>query len=431
MIIVPLLLQNFEFELYDPDYQLAIHKTLTIKPKGFKIRATLREGLTTSIIQRRMLGGNVPTSIANMAMDVKPNESELAQTELKELLVCYGSNTGTCQTFAHTLARESIAHGFRSTIVSMDEAIDRITPDVPVIVITASYEGEPPDNAVKFIRWLKILTETPFAGGCHAVYGAGNRDWSETFQKIPTFVDNAFIQRGSKPLVGRGLSDAIDNNMFNEFDQWMDHLLWPALEKQYGIQRRTSTDGGKTGFEVIQSTRMARLLQDGGAGTVKAIEVLTAPGEPEKRHIKIQLPEGMTYTPGDYLAVLPVNPDGSVKEVMNRFGLAIDSDIRAKKGAKKNCDDLDSFRVYSFLREYVELNQVATEKVCSSSSITYRYFLVFDTNQNLECSDDSTIYSRRSPTRRIGENIHQNDSGTANDGFGPPSNVSHRRLTVL
>lgn len=135
----------------------------------------------------------------------------------------------------------------------MDEAIDKITPDIPLIVITASYEGEPPDNAAKFVEWLKCLTEAPFSGCCHAVYGCGNRDWVQTFQRIPKAVDNALIQRGSTPLIDRDASDAANNNIFNEFDQWADQKLWPALAARYGIARQDLNDGEPVGYEVIQN----------------------------------------------------------------------------------------------------------------------------------------------------------------------------------
>lgn len=52
LITVVMLLQNFDFSLDDPEYKLAILSDLTLKPKGFKIRAKLRQGTATDLQQR-------------------------------------------------------------------------------------------------------------------------------------------------------------------------------------------------------------------------------------------------------------------------------------------------------------------------------------------------------------------------------------------
>lgn len=354
-IVVALLLQNFDFELYDPNYQLVIRKTLTVKPKDLRIRATLRGGLSPATLQRRLLSGRGSDAQNAQAVIRKSVRSDSPlDRDLKDLLICYGSNAGTCQALAHALSREAHLHGFHPILMSMDEAKDHIALETPVVIITASYEGCPPDNAPTFVNWLEYLTESPFSGGHHAVYGCGNRDWVDTFQRIPTVVDNAMTRCGSTPLVKRGLSDAANNNISNEFDQWADTLLWPALEKQYHAEPWVFEDADVV-FEVIQNSRTTGLFQDGGQAIVQEAKALTTPNEPQKRHIKIQLPKGMAYVAGDRLAVLPVNHDTTVREVMTRFGLALDTKLVGKDRSEQSA--------YTFLRDHVELNQVATEKV--------------------------------------------------------------------
>lgn len=360
--MIALLLQNFDFEMYDPNYELAIRKTLTVKPKDFSIRTTLRKGLTPATLQQRLFGGQTDgRKCGPGVISSAEKPKRLSEEGLIGLLICYGSNTGTCQALAHSLAREAYSYGFRSTVVSMDQAIHQINVETPVVIITASYEGDPPNNAIRFVRWLERLIESPFAGCRHAVFGCGNRDWANTFQRVPALVDEAFIRCGSVPLVKRGSSDAADNNILNDFDQWVDEFLWPALGKQYIIKSQDSEPVVRS-FEILQSSRITELLPDGDQAIVQEAKILTTPAEPQKRHVKIRLPKGMTYTAGDYLAILPVNHDDTVKEVMTRFGIAIDSKILTSDGSEKS--------VYAFLREYVELNQIATEKVKSATSLT-------------------------------------------------------------
>lgn len=96
-------------------------------------------------------------ALDGMNQEINGNKQE-APTKLVDLIICYGSNTGTCQTLAHTLAGKAPKHGFCPAVMSMDQATEKITTDVqtPVVVITASYEGQPPDNATSFTSWLRI-----------------------------------------------------------------------------------------------------------------------------------------------------------------------------------------------------------------------------------------------------------------------------------
>ncbi|WP_460304369.1 ferredoxin reductase domain-containing protein [Actinocorallia aurea] len=62
-----------------------------------------------------------------------------------------------------------------------------------------------------------------------------------------------------------------------------------------------------------------------GVGTVvvnrELVDTAASHGR-SKRHLEIVLPEGTTYLPGDYLAVLPPNPADVVERALARFGLA-------------------------------------------------------------------------------------------------------------
>jgi cytochrome P450/NADPH-cytochrome P450 reductase len=41
--------------------------------------------------------------------------------------------------------------GFNSEVQDMDVAVGKLSKDAPTVLITASYEGEPPDNALQFV----------------------------------------------------------------------------------------------------------------------------------------------------------------------------------------------------------------------------------------------------------------------------------------
>lgn len=175
MLATAMLLQYFDFRLDDPNYKLAIKQTLTVKPKDLFMHATLRKGIDPLNLEKMM------TSDSQKAAQV-PGVSKKADDKGSEkpISIYFGGNMGTCESLAQTAAQSSAAHGFKAVVKPLNEATDNLPKDHPVIIITASYEGEPPDNANLFFNWLRKLDGEPLKGVQYSVFGCGNRK-SELF----------------------------------------------------------------------------------------------------------------------------------------------------------------------------------------------------------------------------------------------------------
>ena len=146
-----------------------------------------------------------------------------------------------------------------------------------------------------------------------------------------------------------------------DFDKWCDEKFWPSLVKDTGSAVKTISHGLDVDFDA--GPRGMDLRQDVSEAIVTNVESLTAAEEPEKRHIEIQLPSGMTYNAGDYLAVLPINRDSKTKSVMSRFGLPWDVKMTIRAGQNTFLPTGRQLPVYGLLSCYVELGQPATQKV--------------------------------------------------------------------
>ena len=97
------------------------------------------------------------------------------------------------------------------------------------------------------------------------------------------------------------------------------------------------------------------------------VRLLTMPDVPEKRHLEILLPSTMVYEPGDYLAVLPLNPEVNVQRIMKRYNVLWDAIIVIKSsGASTTLPKDTPISVNTLLKSCVELVQPATKKVCYS-----------------------------------------------------------------
>jgi cytochrome P450/NADPH-cytochrome P450 reductase len=143
---VALILQRFQVELAEPDYELKIRQTLTIKPIGYHLKVRMRPGksLYTGIVS-----SDVGAKTA--AVTTKQSGDEASGKDLIQLAVFYGSNQGTCKTFAETIRSSAPGHGVHVTINTLDSGTENLPSDKPVVIITPSYEGQPPDNGRKFV----------------------------------------------------------------------------------------------------------------------------------------------------------------------------------------------------------------------------------------------------------------------------------------
>ncbi|KAK9415164.1 putative Bifunctional P-450/NADPH-P450 reductase [Seiridium unicorne] len=367
VLTLALLFQNFDFELDDPSYVLQHKQTLTIKPKDFYIRAKLRPGINPTSLSQQ-LNGSVHASPKGEETFTDRGKS-LAIHEVGDvyqpMTVLYGSNSGTCELMAQRLASNASSHGFQVTRLDyMDAAVGELSHGQPTVVITSSYEGQPPDNAAKFVPWLESIKGAQDLDGVKfAVFGCGNRDWSQTFHRVPNLVNNGLSAAGGIKLAEIGLADAASDDVFVVFENWEDHTLWPALEaiRPAGASISLQNEPATALHAHVSNLRSSMFKSDLQEGRVIAVRSLTADGEPLKKHVEIEMPRGSFFRAGDYLNVLPINSHERVLRILRRFRLPWDTTVTLQGIATKLPTNVP-ISVYNVLSDFVELGQPASRK---------------------------------------------------------------------
>ena len=216
ILVLTMLIQRFDFELIDPNYQLKIQESLTIKPEGLYVYAK-RNGI-------HIQGAN--NTSQNTAATTP---TELASSDAQaQVLILYGSNMGTARSFATELLQGAIQKGFTAKIGELDNYVNQIPKDSKVIIVTVSYEGKPPNNAVKFVTWLEENSSLDLKGIDYCVFGCGNRDWVNTYQAVPTYTDERLAALGAKRIYPKGEADA-KVDFLTDFENWATGL-WQTLE---------------------------------------------------------------------------------------------------------------------------------------------------------------------------------------------------------
>ncbi|KAL2855204.1 cytochrome P450 [Aspergillus pseudodeflectus] len=373
LLVMVMLLQNFDFSWADANYDLKYKQTLTIKPKDMYMKASLRHGLNPTTLERRLAGlaTTETTTPANVVADSGDTSASGSR-----LTILYGSNSGTCETLARRIAADAASKGVQvRRFDGLDSGRSALPTDHPVVIVTSSYEGQPPENAKQFVSWLEELEQenngdTPLKGVDFTVFGCGNKEWAQTFHRIPKLVDSLLEKLGGSRLAEMGLADASADELFSTFETWADDVLWPRLVEKYGTVEKDNQSSAKQEPSAavavtVSNSRTQALRQDVGQAMVVETRLLTAEAEKERRkkHLEIRLPEGVTYTAGDYLAVLPINPAETVRRAMRRFKLAWDAQITIAASGPTTALPTDSpVTAYEILSTYVELSQPATRK---------------------------------------------------------------------
>ncbi|EDN95818.1 hypothetical protein SS1G_11697 [Sclerotinia sclerotiorum 1980 UF-70] len=285
LLAVAMLLQNLNFRMDDPSYNLLIKQTLSIKPNGFYMRASLRDGIDSLDLEKML---HVDTSKERLSENDQKLSKDLSSSgkPKQPMSIFYGSSSGTCEALARNLAREASGRGYEARVDPLDAAVDKIPKGQPVILISSSYEGQAPDNARHFVEWLENLKGSDRLKDIkYAVYGCGNHDWVATYQRIPKLLDTEFENNGATRIADTGVGDVAAGDIFEAFDKWQDSCLWTQLASSAVPEEDVGLE-----IDIDSSARSSRLRQDVRESIVLSNKVLTAPGVPEKRHISLKLP---------------------------------------------------------------------------------------------------------------------------------------------
>ncbi len=354
ILVLAMVLQRFDIEADNPDYKLKIKETLTLKPEGFYIKAKRRNITITN-----------SSDTQNTTTQKEKEIINYDDVESPQILVLYGSNTGSSRAFAQQLVGDAQRKGFVAKLGELDNYSNKLPKESKIIIVTASYDGAPTNNAKQFVAWLKEGS-ADLSGLDFAVMGCGNTDWANTYQAIPTFIDQQMKSLGATAFYNRGEADA-KGDFMGSFEAWAEGL-WTVLESQLEVSDNVPTAAPSISVVINDVPEKLSLLnqKDLQWGTIvenKELVDITHELGRSKRHIEIRLPAGMNYRAGDYLTLLPTNPEASIKRVLNYFSLSGESQITINGNSHSHLPSDNPISIHSLLKHYVELGQPVAKHI--------------------------------------------------------------------
>ncbi|WP_223068219.1 bifunctional cytochrome P450/NADPH--P450 reductase [Paenibacillus caui] len=355
-LVLGMVLKHFDLIDY-ADYRLKVKETLTLKPENFTIRVRPRGGQPAVAVP-----GFVPEEAEPAVKRVLPDEANAHQTPL---LVLYGSNLGTAEGIARELAEKARYQGFRSEAAALDEKVGKLPKEGAILIVTASYNGQPPSNASAFVEWLQHAEAGEFKGVKYAVMGCGDHNWAGTYQRIPHLIDRLLAAGGAERLSRLGEADA-SGDFEKQVDEWTGQL-WPDLARSFGLKLSEGKGSDQSSLSVrfvngLAGIPLAETYAAKLAEVVENRELQLEGSGRSTRHLEIALPEGVSYREGDHMGIIPLNPPELVERVLKRFGLS-GAEHLVLDGAGRSAAHLPlgkPVNLFDLLSHSVELQDAAT-----------------------------------------------------------------------
>lgn len=363
--VLAMILHKFDFSYEGPDVQYD-PKMATTKPVDLHMHIHPREDFpepSSEATEKRETESSA-ASAATKSMPVISSAATPSDIKLPPITFLYGTQTGTAQDYANQLASQAKNFGFtNTTILPMDkwkvlqdgkfiseDKSKRLDKEL-VVICTATYNGQPPDSAEKFNKFLDDQLKTDghektLNGLSFAVFGLGNKNW-RTYQHFPIKVTDSLEELGAERFFANGEGDG-DKDMDADFSNWCAHF-WTHTLDSYGITASesksvvpaavaTSPEKSAVKIKFIQPTDKeaweAAVNNHYGEpkATLHTNREIQKEGSPRStRHIEIDIsklePVGgnSLYNAGDHLEVMPENAESVVEAIALSFGWILDS----------------------------------------------------------------------------------------------------------
>ncbi|NXN02269.1 NCPR reductase, partial [Sylvia borin] len=267
----------------------------------------------------------------------------------RNIVVFYGSQTGTAEEFANRLSKDAHRYGLRGMAADPEEydlsdlsRLSEIDKSLAVFCMATYGEGDPTDNAQDFYDWLQEA-DADLSGLRFAVFGLGNKTY-EHFNAMGKYVDKRLEELGAQRIFELGLGDD-DGNLEEDFITWREQF-WPAVCEHFGVEA-TGEESSIRQYELVVHTDVnMNKVYTGEMGRLKSYENQKPPfdaknpflaqvtenrklnegGERHLMHLELDISNSkIRYESGDHVAVYPANDSSLVNQIGEILGTDLDT----------------------------------------------------------------------------------------------------------
>lgn len=247
-----------------------------------------------------------------------------------KLTVLYGTESGNSESLAGRAIKEAKKRGFQAVMKNMSEiaATDLVKLSNLLVIVSTWGDGEPPDAAAAFHKEF-MAGEMALTGLCFSVCALGDTSY-EKFCQTGKDIDARLEQLGGTRVSAR---QDCDVDYEDRFTAWLGSSL-AALAPTSAptadvVEISPAAPAAEYGKKRPFPSEVLEVVQLNGKGSSK-----------ETLHLELSLAgSGMSYEPGDAVAVLPVNAPDIVQAMLDASKLTGNEEIETKNTGRKRLAD--------------------------------------------------------------------------------------------
>uniref|UniRef100_A0A8C2K0Q4 NADPH--hemoprotein reductase n=1 Tax=Cyprinus carpio TaxID=7962 RepID=A0A8C2K0Q4_CYPCA len=286
----------------------------------------------------------------------------------KNIVVFYGSQTGTAEEFANRLAKDAHRYGMKGMSADPEEydmselsRLPEIENSLAIFCMATYGEGDPTDNSQDFYDWLQE-GDADFTGVKYTVFALGNKTY-EHYNAMGKYVDQRLAELGAQRIFDLGMGDD-DGNLEEDFVSWREQF-WPAVCEHFGVEA-TGEESSIRQYELkVHSDLNMNKIYTGELGRLKSFENQKPPfdsknpflapvtvnrklnkaGDRHLMHLELDITGSkIRYESGDHVAVYPINDSVIVNRIGEVLGVDLDTVI-----SLNNLDGMTITEAVSFM----------------------------------------------------------------------------------
>lgn len=264
-----------------------------------------------------------------------------------EIVVFWGSQSGTCERLASRLCRE-IYQRFGKKALAADlsdyepSSIARIPQNIVTVFIVSTYgEGEPSDNTMELWNWLESHSTTSLQRLRYAALGLGNSNY-KYYNAVVDVVASKLNLLGAQAILPTGKADDAKGETEEHYLDWktsffgllIDQLGYQEHDPVYEPSIRIVEDDSDQRDSISRSgpwteqkdRKTMRTMSPNHELSVKAArELFDETSDRNCLHMEIDLNvneyTGLKYRTGDHVGVWATNPKEEVQRLTRLLGL--------------------------------------------------------------------------------------------------------------
>ena len=360
-------------------------KTNPLNEKQLKALNELMDGITSDqaiwisgYLEGKLSGLNGRFGTAEAVAEIEAQKEPTAN-----LTILYGTETGHSQSLANKLAEKATFKNIKATVSDMYEFnYKKLKEEENVAIIISTHgEGEPPDMAEDFYKYLTGKRAPKLENLSFSVLALGDKSYKH-FCKT-----GEEIYQACKNLDAFSVTPLVKCDVDYEMDAeiWMNNFLMnlaPSAPADVSVANNSAAE-----VEVPTYSKKNPFM----ASVLEKVKITGKDSDKEVYHLELALDDsGITYEPGDSLGIFAQNPDALVEKILKHTGFDPKYKVELEVGEITIKEALTHYLeitilTYDIIKKYFEATKnPQVEKLLNDDKLLDQYLYGHDVLDLLE-----------------------------------------------